>query len=145
MSNAQRKDIVVDANVMRLYDKPKDPIFVSLFTWIKKKGVLTVSNKFVNEYGAIGKPHIMTLINELNRNGRLNHIGKSQLSAFTADRHFKYTCNFKDLVLARTVFLSHRKRYITFDKKLRADINRFKKVDHIQPCACRNPRNCCLN
>jgi len=145
MSNGPRKDIVVDANVMRLYDKPKDPIFVSLFTWIKTRGVLTVSQKLVKQYADIGKPHIMTLLNKLNRDGRLNPIDKSQLSAFTADRHFNYTCNFKDLFLARTVFLSHRKRCITFDKKLLYDINAFKKVDRIRPCACRSPANCCLN
>ena len=145
MSNSLRKDIVVDANVMRLYDKPKDPSIVRLFTWIKNRGVLTVSQKLVNEYGNIGKPHIMTLLNELHRDGRLNTIYKSQLSAFTADRHFNYTCNSKDIVHARTVFLSHRKRCIAFDKKFRDVINGFKKVGGIKPCACRYPKNCCLN
>ncbi len=145
MSNRFRKDIVVDTNVMRLYDKQKDPKFVKLFSWIKDKGVLTVSRKLVNEYSGIGKDHIMTLLNKLNRDGRLNHISKSQLSAFTDDRHFNYTCNRKDIVHARTVFLSHRKKCIAFDKKFRSAINRFNRVGGIQPCACRNPRNCCLN
>ena len=145
MSNCPRKDIVVDANVMRLYDKPKDPIIVSLFVWIKERGVLTVNQKLVNEYRSICRDIVMILLNQLNRDGRLNHISKSQLSAFTYDRNFKYTCNGKDIVHARTVFLSHRKRCIAFDKKLRADINAFKREDKIKPCACRNPRNCCLN
>ena len=145
MSNDRRKDIVVDINVMRLYDKPKDPIFVRLFTWIKNTGVLTVSQKLKTEYGRINNPLIMILLSELLRDGRLITIPKSQLSAFTTDRHFKYTCNFKDIGLAHIVFLSHRKRCIAFDKKFRNDINRSNKVDGIQPCACRNPKTCCLN
>lgn len=145
MSNRLRKDMVVDANVMRLYDKPDDPIFVRLFTWIYNRGVLTVNQKLIMEYGRTNKPQIMTLLNKLNRDGRLNSISKLQLSAFTADRHFNYTCDSKDIEHARTVFLSHRKRCIAFDKKLRDVINRFKKVGGIKPCACRYPRNCCLN
>ena len=145
MSNRLRKDMVVDANVMRLYDKPDDPIFVRLFTWIYNTGVLTVNQKLIMEYGRINKPQIMILLNKLHRDGRLNPISKSQLSAFTTDRHFNYTCEFKDIVHARTVFLSHRKRCITFDKKFRNVINRFKKVGGIKPCACREPKNCCLN
>lgn len=145
MSNRRRKDIVVDTNVMRLYDKPDDPIFVRLFTWINNNGALTVNQKLIMEYGRINNNQIMILLNKLNRVGRLNQITKTQLSAFTADRHFKYTCNGKDVVHARTVFISYRKRCIAFDKKLRADINAFKRVNKIKPCACRNPMNCCLN
>lgn len=145
MNNGQRKDVVVDANVMRLYDKPKDPIFVRLFVWIKNTGELTVNQKLIIEYGRINKKQIMILLNEIHRDGRLKHISKSQLSDFSADRHFKYTCNGKDVVHARTVFLSCRKRCISFDRKLRDDINKFKKVNNIKPCACRNPTNCCLN
>ncbi len=145
MSKRLRKDMVVDANVMGLYDNPDDPIFRRLFKWIYNTGVLTVSQKLKTEYGRINKPHIMILLSRLNLEGRLNTISKSQLSAFTADEHFKYTCNYEDIVHAHTVFLSHRKRCITFDKKFRDDINRFKRVDGIKPCACREPKNCCLN
>lgn len=145
MSKILHKDIVIDANVMRLYDKPKDPAFVILFIWLRESGVLTVSQKLVKEYGDTRNNLIMTLLNELHRHHRLNHVSKSELSAFTADRHFNYMCNSKDVVHARTVFLSHRKRCITFDKNLITDINAFKKIDGRKPCACRNPATCCLN
>lgn len=145
MKKRSCKDIVLDANVMRLYEKPNDPAFVALFMWVKKTGALTVSKKLVKEYGDAGKPQIMVLLNELGRDERLNHISNSQLSGFTADRHFHYKCNGKDVVHARTVFLSYRKRCISFDKRLRNDINRFKRVDGVQPCACRTPAACCLN
>jgi hypothetical protein len=145
MSNRRWKDIVVDANVMRLYDKPKDPVFVRLFMWIKNTGALTVNQKLIIEYGRINKPQIIILLNELHRDGRLNIKKKLQIHAFTSDRHFNYTCDKKDIVHARTVFISYRKRCISFDKKLRDDINAFKKVDKKKPCACRNPDNCCLN
>jgi hypothetical protein len=144
MSKRLRKDIVIDANVMRLYDKPKDPVFKKLFTWLFKTGVLTVNQKLIIEYGGAGKPEIMILVAKLQREGRCNKISKSQISAFTKDRHFKYTCNFKDIVHAQTVFLSDRKRFLAFDKNLRKDINSFKKVNKIKSCACRNPRVCCL-
>lgn len=145
MSKRLRKDIVLDTNVMRLYDKPKDPKFVKLFTWIHEKGVLTVSQKLIVEYGGTSNHLIMILISKLIREKRLNMIGKLQLSAFKADRHFNYTCNPKDIVIAHTVFLSDRKRCIAFDKNFRSDINKSKKVDSIQPCACRDPKECCLN
>lgn len=144
MSKRLRKDIVIDANVMRLYDKPKDPVFKKLFAWIYNTGVLTVNQKLITEYCGSGKHQIMILIAKLHREGRRNMISKSQLSTFTKDRHFKYTCNYPDRVHAKTVFLSDRKRFIAFDKSLRRDVNKFKKVKGIKPCACRNPKTCCL-
>ena len=145
MNQRYRKDLVVDANVMRLYDKPKDKAIVALFKWIKKKGVLSVNQKLINEYAGSGNRLVMILINELIRDDRLNRIQRKALSLFTLDRHFHYRCNRKDIIHARTVFLSNRKCCIAFDKKLREDINRFKKVDGIKPCSCCNPKDCCLN
>lgn len=143
MKVKHHRDIVVDANVMRLYDKPKDPKIKLLFAWIKNKGVLTVNQKLIKEYAGSGKTPVMILINELGRDSRLNSIANEKLKSFDGDRHYNYTCNRPDIIHARTVFLSYRKRCIAFDKKLRDDINGYKKVCGIQPCACRQPSTCC--
>jgi hypothetical protein len=133
------KDIVLDTNVMRLYDKPKDQIFVLLFKWLRTKGTLTMSRKMLNEYGGSGKQPIFVLINELQREGRYNLVTNQALQNFNADRHFNYTCNFKDRNHARLVFLSYRKLLVAFDDKLTEDVNKFKKIDGIKPKACQKP------
>ena len=144
MNNCFKKDIFVDTNVMRLYDKPKDKVFLDLFKWIRTEGVLTINQKLVIEYSQFDNRLIMILLNELNRKGRLNLVSKSQLCKFKADHHFNYKCNQDDIIHARTVFLSYRKRCISFDKNFREDINSFKKINKIKPCACRAPRDCCI-
>jgi len=139
------KDVVVDNDVMCLYDQPKSPSISRLFMWIKKKGALTVNRKLIQEYGGSGNQFVFVLLNELGRDGRLNMIEKQALKSFTHDRHFNYTCNGPDRMHARTVFLSCRKCCISFDKRLRSDINSFRKIDGLQPCACNNPKSCCLS
>lgn len=138
-------DIVIDANAMRLYDKPKDISFINLFSWVRQQGVLTVNQKLIKEYGDTRNDLIMVLLNELSRDGRLNRISKETIAAYKADRHYAYTCNAKDRVHARTVFLSNRKRLIAIDKNFLRDINNYPSVDGVKPCAYRNPKCCPLN
>jgi len=143
MANTTHKDIVVDTSVMRLYDSPKDDVFKKLFQWLRLNGTLTMSKKLLLEYGRSGQRKIFILINELQRKGRYNLIRNKTLEAFTRDRHFKYTCNYKDKYHAKLVFLSHRKRLIAFDNPLIHDVNSFPKIDGIKPCACKRPDKCC--
>lgn len=143
MSNTTQKDIVIDTNVMRLYDSPKDDVFKKFFHWIRSKGILTMSRKLLLEYGGSGNQKIFVLINELQRKGRYNLIGNKTLKTFTRDRHFKYTCNYKDKHHAKLVFLSHRKRLIAFDDRLIGDVNSFPKINGVKPCACKKPDKCC--
>ncbi len=139
------KDIVIDANVMRLFDKPKDPHIKALFYWLRKSGTLKCNRLLISEYNRSSNQLIMTLINELVRDGRYKLIDNSSIKSFKLDNHFKYTCNKLDVSNARLVFLSNRKRLISFDKNLRNDINNFPKVGGIKPCSCGAPGNCCLN
>lgn len=137
-------DIVIDNDAMAQLSNPRQAEFRLLFQWLAEKGILTVSRKLVLEYGR-GNDRALTLINLLSRDGRYHLVRNEEIESFTADRHFKYTCNGKDIPHARLTFLSSRKRLVTLDLRLAADVNRFKKVDKIQPCACGAPKGCCLD
>ena len=136
---SSRRDIVIDANVMRLYDKPADPLFKQLFAWLASKGVLCVSPYLMREYQEAGNRDLAGLILMLIDAKRFDSIPKAKIDSFTDDKHYKYTCNFKDIRHARLVFLSARKRLVSFDKKLRDDVNGFRKVKRVQPSAVRTP------
>ena len=144
MSDSPLKDVVIDTNVMRLYDKPKDPIFIAFFHWLRTRGTLTASRKLISEYGGT-QDLIFVLINELARCGRYNLVSNAKIREFTQDRHFNYTCNPRDIPHVRLVLVSHRKRLIAFDKRLKNDVNSSPKVDGLKPCACSQPRKCCCN
>lgn len=139
------KDVVLDTNVMRLYDKPKDPAFQVFFRWLRSAGTLTASQKLIAEYCGSTNTLIFVLINELLRDKRYNLIPSQVIKEFSQDKNFHYTCNNKDHYHARLVFLSYRKRLIGLDKKLVNDVNAFPKVDGVKPCACRHPKYCCYS
>jgi hypothetical protein len=143
MTNQNQRDIVIDNNIMSLYDSPKDENIKMLFRWLREEGTLTASKNLIKEYRQSGNQKLVILINELNRKGRYLLITKSEIDSFKIDRHFNYTCNYKDREHAKLVFLSIRKRLIANDNKLVHDVNSFKKVNGIKPCACKNPQNCC--
>jgi len=133
-------DIVVDTNVIRLYDAPADESFKDFFTWLKDKGSLAISQKLLNEYSGTGNRLLAALLNKLMQEGRHNPISNHALKAFKEDKHVKYTCNYSDIQHARLVFLSNRKKLVSFDNKLCADVNAFKKINGIQPAAERHPK-----
>ncbi len=133
------KDIVIDTNVIRLYDTPADPRFKALFIWLSSSGTLSVSKKLLNEYFGTGNRLLAPLINRLIAGKRFVAIESSEIKAFTLDRHFRYTCNYKDRWHARLVFLTTRKRLVSFDIPLVKDVNRFRKVDGIKARACHVP------
>ncbi len=139
MSAAMPKDIVIDVNVMCLYDTSSHNTYTKLFYWLREEGTLTVGPNLIKEYRRSGKKLIMILINELQRDDRYNLVDNSRINSFTDDRHFKYTCNFKDEEHARVVFLSYRKKLVTLDKRFKADVNNFKKIGGVKPCACSVP------
>ena len=132
-------DIIIDTNVMRLYDKPKDEEFIALFNWLKEKGTLVVNQNLISEYCGHGNPLLMPLIDFLSRDSRLIKISTQDIKNFELDKHYTYTCNKSDITHARTVFLSKRKKFIGFDKKLGKDINRLKKIDGVKTTATRKP------
>ena len=129
---------------MSLYDSPKDESIINLFKWLRKEGALTMSKMLLVEYTRSGNQKILVLINELNRKGRYNLIPNQKINSFNKDRHFKYTCNYKDRSHAKLVFLSYRKKMIANDNALIKDVNSFSKIDGIKPCACNTPQNCCF-
>ena len=133
------KDIVVDTNVIRLYDKPSDPQFKSLFKWLHEHGTLAISQKLLAEYIGIGNTLLAGLINRLIANGRLSHIGSKELKAFAEDRRYRYRSNARDHWHARLVFLSTRKLLVSIDKKLVNDVNGFKKLGGVKPRASSSP------
>ena len=140
MTNRLLKDVVVDTNVIRLYETPDDPIIKAFFLWIRDHGTLTVSKKLLVEYFGIGNRDLAGLINRLSVVGRLKQIDASYLRAFSDDRHYTYTCNYKDRWHARLVFLSVRKLLVAGDKNLINDVNGFRKVDGIKPQATKSPK-----
>jgi hypothetical protein len=139
VAEAPKKDIVIDTNVMRLYDKPADKTFVDLFAWLGEKGTLTVSQKLINEYEGTGNRLLAGLIDRLTKSSRYNRINNSALKAFNEDRHYNYTCNGQDRWHARLVFLSIRKRLVSIDNRLVNDVNDFRRVSGIKPRATRSP------
>lgn len=137
---AQNRDIVIDTQVMRLYDTPSDPNYKLLFTWLTNGcGKLAISHKLLNEYNGTTNRLIGVLLNKLSSEGRLIKISNAQLKSFTLDNHYQYTCNQKDVDHARLVFLSNRKKLVTHDQPLANDVNRFKKVNKVQPTAVKHP------
>lgn len=133
------KDIVIDTNVIRLYDKPADPIFKALFKWLGQRGTLVVSQKLVVEYGGIGNKLLAGLINRLIAEKRFIRIDSEAIKNFVEDKRYNYTCNGKDVWHARLVFLSPRKLLVSFDDKLVNDVNGFKKVNGLKPHATKSP------
>ncbi len=131
--------IVIDTNVIRLYDEPADPIFKALFKWLGERGSLVVSQKLVVEYGGTGNPLLAGLISQLIARKRFIRVQKHELDSFTADRHYNYRCNPKDKWHARLVFISPRKLLVSLDNNFVADVNGFRKVDGIKPRASRHP------
>src|ERR1044072_5361998 len=122
------RDIVIDTNIIRLYENPDDPLIRALFIWIRDHGTLAVSPRLLQEYMRIGNRDLAGLINRLTVVGRLSSISNQMLKQFTDDRHYRYTANPKDRWHAKLVFLSVRKRLVGVDKKLLNDINGFKRI-----------------
>ena len=134
--------IVIDTNIMSLYDAPIEPSYAELFRWLEKTGVLYVSQHLLTEYGRTGNQNIMILLAQLGKhagNNRIIKISKDDIKMFKDDKRTKYTCNKEDINHARLTFLSPRKKMITEDGKLTKDINRFKKVSGIKPSAVEKP------
>lgn len=137
-----KNSLVVDTCVLRLYDAPADPVYKDLFKWLMEKGKLCVTQKLLNEYLGTGNKNIEVLLAEYVRNSenpRLIRFTKNQIDGFKDDRNYNYTCNIEDRYHAKLVFLSPRKKLVTQDNKLANDINKFKKVDRIQPVAVSHP------
>ncbi|MGB2519093.1 hypothetical protein [Shewanella algae] len=130
--------IVIDTCVLRLYDAPLDPNYTNLFRWVQSAGTLYVSQKLVNEYIGTGNRNIQILLSALVKhadNIRLVKLKKSDIESFDEDKRYNYTCNKEDVYHAKLVFLSPRKKLVSQDRKILADVNGFKKVNGIQPAA----------
>lgn len=132
-------DMVIDSCVMRLYDQPKDARIRDLFVWLHGEGTLCVSRYLLSEYQRQGNTLVAALIDRLTRRGRFSCIGNAEINSYKRDRHYNYCCNGADRRHARVVFLSARKRLVSFDEKLRQDVNGFSKCDGIKPIAVAHP------
>jgi len=134
--------IIIDTNIMTLYDAPIDPSYSKLFKWLEKEGTLCISDFLSMEYMGTGNRNIVLLLARLSKNAdknRLIKIQKEVIKSFKDDKRFKYTSNRKDWNHARLTFLSPRKKMITQDVKLTNDINKFKKIQGIKPTAIDKP------
>ena len=131
------EDIVIDTDCF--YVPKGNPAFKQLFEWLSSKGTLTVSQKLLNEYSRTGSPFIAVLLDRLGRDDRLLRVQTQELKAFKMNKHYRFSCNYEDRWHARLVFVSYRKLLVSLDKRLVKDVNRFKKVDGIEPKACRCP------
>lgn len=134
--------IVIDTCVIRLYDAPLDPNYVKLFRWVQNDGTLYITKKLLIEYIGTGNRNIQILLNQLTKHeekSRLITLKSSQINAFNEDKNYNYTCNLEDIYHSKLVFLSPRKKLISQDKKIIADVNGFKKVDGIKPSAMIRP------
>lgn len=134
--------IVIDTCVIRLYDAPLDPNYIKLFRWVQNDGTLYITKKLLIEYIGTGNRNIQILLNHLTKHeeqSRLITLKSSQINAFNEDKNYNYTCNLEDIYHSKLVFLSPRKKLISQDKKIIADVNGFKKVDGIKPSAMIRP------
>lgn len=132
-------DIVIDTQIMRLYDAPGDPKYKALFLWVATSGTLRISQKLLTEYFGTGNRLLGPLIDKLLREGRLQKTSTDSLKKFSLDKGFKYSCNNKDIWHAKLVFISHRKKLVSHDNNLRRDVNKFRKIDGIKPLAVKTP------
>jgi hypothetical protein len=139
MPNKPRKDIVIDTNIIRLYDAPADSIFKQLFKWLGEQGSLVVSQKLVAEYEGIGNKLLAGLVARLIATKRFIRVETHDIKAFTEDRRYRYTCNHEDRWHARLVFLSTRKLLVSRDNNLVNDVNGFRKINGIKPKATKSP------
>lgn len=134
--------IVIDTNVMTLYDAPIEPTYAELFKWLLSTGSLCISHHLLIEYMRSGNRNITILLAELKKhaeNNRLIEVPKTDIKNFKDDKKFKYSCNHEDINHARLTFLSPRKKIITEDTKLKDDINKFKQISGIKPVAAAKP------
>lgn len=138
-NKSKKKDIVIDTNIIKLYESPDDPQIRALFLWVRDKGRLAISPKLLAEYVGIGNRNLAGLIGKLAKEGRLVHINTKALKGFNADKNYNYVCNKKDIWHARLVFLSIRKLLVAGDNKLIQAVNDFPKVNGIKPQATKRP------
>jgi hypothetical protein len=53
MVNKPVKDVVVDTNVIKLYNNPGDPLIRAFFLWIRDHGTLTISQNYSSSMEAL--------------------------------------------------------------------------------------------
>jgi hypothetical protein len=131
-------DIVIDVTVMSKFGVAKDPKIIALFEWLATHGCLRTNEKLIGKYTGSCNYLIAGLINNLLKEGRHKPISTSDLKALKLPR-FRFTCGAEDQWHAKTVFLSERKKLVTFDNKFLTDINNFPLVNKIKPEATKSP------
>lgn len=135
-------NLIVDTCVMSSYDSPSRPEYIELYRWLSTEGKITVSPYLLSEYYQTKNRLLAILLESMSRHAdrnRIIKIDKNKIDSFTKDRHFKYTCNGKDVNHARLTYLSQEKILVSEDSNLVQDVNRFPKVGKKKPFATKNP------
>ncbi len=152
------KDIFIDNNIAKNFKNPADENYKNLINWLKtgknssedkKDGsFLVVSPQLLKEYyssnrGNFGES-IITIIDILTKENRLNRISNSQIKAFVFSSNIekrlaKTKMNIEDYIHLKSILLSKRKIGIIIDEKLHEAVNQYQKVDGIQPMAVKRP------
>jgi hypothetical protein len=117
-------DIVVDANVMRLYGVADDPLFKVFFAWLRSDGVLACSQKMLVEYGRTGSSLIAALLDQLLLASRLRKYAPAEIKAIKRGK-YKFRSNYTDHVHVRLVMCTYRRLCLSQDENLRYDVNNF--------------------
>jgi hypothetical protein len=134
------KDIFIDTNIAKNFKNPIDPEYKKLLAWLRTSGVWVVNQKLLVEYGRTNQT-ILVLINELQKQGRLVKVEKSELDSIKFRKAYKKSLksNGEDWVHLKTIWLSVRKIGIVIDNGLREDVNSSPIRDGIQPRAVARP------
>ncbi len=126
------KDILVDNTVAKNFCNRLDPHYRAFIQWLIREGVLVVTQRLLAEYVATAgnspaNTSMPVLIDQLTRQGRLNHIGKVELTAFRISSHVRRVLrsNRKDHDNIKAVMLSHRKFALSHDAAFCHDVNNF--------------------
>jgi hypothetical protein len=140
-----RNDLFIDNNIAKSFSTPLDPEYKKLIEWLRKRNEntpekdahLVISSKLVAEYhrsnlNNSAATNILTLVNILTKQGRINKITNTQIKDFQ-QKHFtkavekKLKCNHEDREHIPVVLLSDRKFALAIDKNFCADLQAFPR------------------
>lgn len=135
-------DIFIDTNIASRFSNPADPAYINLRNWLVERNAqrpqaearLMVSPKLIAEYTRSNRDHtgqqnIISIIGQLQAQGRLKQISNQQIKDFQ-QTHFtkaverKLRSNHEDRQHIPVVLLSDRKFALAIDGNFRLDLSK---------------------
>lgn len=124
------KDLLVDNTVAKNFCNSLDPHYKAFIQWLLLHGVSVITQRLIVEYvascgGSPSNTSIPTIIDHLQRAGRLTHFNSRQLNALRFPRRVArlLRSNRNDHGSIKAVMLSHRKYALSRDERFCYDVN----------------------